>query len=130
MAEMTMIDAIRDALKLEMQRDPAVMLLGEDIGQLGGVFRATDGLQQFFGPNRVVDTPLAESAIIGASLGLALTGMKPVAEIQFLGIYPERFSSNLSATRAGKVPFPWNSARPGDHSDALWRECAHARVPQ
>ena len=61
MAEMNMIEAIRGALRLEMERDERVLLMGEDVGQLGGVFRATDGLQQFFGPRRVIDTPLAES---------------------------------------------------------------------
>ena len=133
MAEMTMIDAIRDALKLEMQRDPSVMLLGEDIGHLGGVFRATDGLQQFFGPNRVVDTPLAESAIIGASLGLALTGLKPVAEIQFLGFTQNAFhqiAQQLARARFRtrgtqpvqvtiRTPFGGNVRTPEFHSDSM-----------
>ena len=82
---MTMVEAIRSALRLEMERDERVILLGEDVGQLGGVFRATDGLRQFFGPRRVIDTPLAESVLAGSALGLAITGLIPVIEIQFLG---------------------------------------------
>ena len=91
MAEMTMIEAIGSALRLEMERDDRVILLGEDIGQLGGVFRATDGLRQYFGPNRVIDTPLAESVIIGSAMGLALSGLVPVPEIQFLGFTQNAF---------------------------------------
>jgi pyruvate dehydrogenase E1 component beta subunit len=89
MREMTMIQAIRDALFTALSTDPSVLILGEDVGRNGGVFRATDGLWQEFGEERVIDTPLAESGIIGASLGLALNGLKPIAEIQFLSfIYP------------------------------------------
>jgi len=133
MAEMTMIDAIHDALRFEMERDPAVMLLGEDIGHLGGVFRATDGLQQFFGSHRVVDTPLAESAIIGASFGLAVTGLKPVAEIQFLGFTQNAFhqicqqlARARSRTRGTqpvqvtiRAPFGGNVRTPEFHSDSM-----------
>lgn len=91
MPTMTIIEAIRDALRLELVRDERVMLLGQDIGKLGGVFRTTDGLQQQFGPDRVVDMPLAEGAIIGSALGLAVAGLVPVAEIQFLGFTPQAF---------------------------------------
>ncbi len=80
-----MVEALRSALLLEMERDERVMLLGLDIGRLGGVFRVTEGLLQRFGPDRVIDMPLAEGAIIGASIGLAVGGMIPVPEIQFLG---------------------------------------------
>jgi 2-oxoisovalerate dehydrogenase E1 component beta subunit len=80
---MTLIQAINEALDEEMNRDERVMLLGEDVGKRGGVFLATEGLQQKYGPERVVDTPLAEAAIIGAAVGLAAHGMRPVAEIQF-----------------------------------------------
>jgi len=80
---MTLIQAINTALDEEMNRDERVMLLGEDVGKRGGVFLATEGLQQKYGPERVVDTPLAEAAIIGAAVGLAAHGMRPVAEIQF-----------------------------------------------
>jgi len=85
MAVLSMIEAIRGALTSEMERDERMMVLGQDVATLGGVFRATDGLAARFGPERVVDTPLAESSIVGASVGLAASGLVPVAEIQFLG---------------------------------------------
>ena len=89
MAEVTMVEAINMALAWEMAHDPAVIVLGEDVGVNGGVFRATVGLLQRFGPGRVLDTPLAETAIAGISVGMAVQGLKPVAEIQFTGfIYP------------------------------------------
>src|SRR2546430_15984191 len=84
MPQRTVVEAINSALSDEMQADPRVMLLGLDVGKLGGVFRTTSGLVERFGAERVVDTPLAEASIIGASLGLAIAGMIPVAEIQFL----------------------------------------------
>ncbi|HEX3467417.1 MAG TPA: alpha-ketoacid dehydrogenase subunit beta, partial [Candidatus Elarobacter sp.] len=83
MRELSVIEAIREALGEEMARDERVMLLGEDIGVLGGVFRATEGLFERFGPERVVDMPMAETVIAGVSVGLAMRGMRPVAEIQF-----------------------------------------------
>ncbi|MFO0752558.1 MAG: alpha-ketoacid dehydrogenase subunit beta [Thermodesulfovibrionales bacterium] len=89
MPEMNMVQAINLALQEEMERDPAIVLLGEDVGKNGGVFRVTEGLQSLFGPARVMDTPLAESGIVGAAVGMAVYGLKPVAEIQFMGfIYP------------------------------------------
>src|SRR5690606_15486505 len=83
--KLTMIEAIREAMFQEMERDDKVIVLGEDVGVNGGVFRATDGLQAKFGEERVYDTPLAESGIIGTSVGLAANGFRPIAEIQFLG---------------------------------------------
>ena len=89
MAELNLVEAVNQALAYEMAHDPAVVLLGEDIGINGGVFRATVGLQERFGPERVIDTPLAEVAIAGTAIGMAAMGLKPVAEIQFSGfIYP------------------------------------------
>lgn len=89
MPEMNMVEAVNKALAHAMAADPEVVLLGEDIGVNGGVFRATVGLQARFGTQRVIDTPLAESAIVGAAVGMAAMGLKPVAEIQFTGfIYP------------------------------------------
>lgn len=89
MAEINLVEAVNLALGHAMEHDPDVVLLGEDIGRNGGVFRATVGLQSRFGEDRVVDTPLAEGAIIGAAIGMAAMGLKPVAEIQFTGfIYP------------------------------------------
>ncbi len=89
MPKLNMVQAINLALKEEMQSDRDIVVLGEDVGKDGGVFRVTEGLQEQFGPHRVVDTPLAESVIVGASIGMAAYGLKPVAEIQFEGfIYP------------------------------------------
>ncbi|HZX11976.1 MAG TPA: alpha-ketoacid dehydrogenase subunit beta [Candidatus Nanoarchaeia archaeon] len=89
MAKLTIIEAVNLALKQEMKKDKTVLVLGEDIGIDGGVFRATEGLLKKFGEERVIDTPLSESGIIGTSIGLALGGFKPVAEIQFDGfLYP------------------------------------------
>lgn len=89
MAEITLVEAVNLALAHELARDPCVVLLGEDIGVNGGVFRATVGLQARFGAERVIDTPLAEAAIAGLAIGMAAEGLKPVAEIQFTGfIYP------------------------------------------
>jgi pyruvate dehydrogenase E1 component beta subunit len=89
LAQLNLVGAVRLALKQEMERDPDVVVLGEDVGVDGGVFRATEGLIQEFGENRVIDTPLSESGIVGVAIGLALYGLKPVAEIQFEGfLYP------------------------------------------
>jgi 2-oxoisovalerate dehydrogenase E1 component beta subunit len=83
MAEKTLIEAVNDALREEMERDASVIVLGEDVGVHGGVFRATEGLQKRFGVGRVIDTPLAELAIVGIAIGAAMNGLTPVAEIQF-----------------------------------------------
>jgi pyruvate dehydrogenase E1 component beta subunit len=89
MTAMTLVQAVHSAMAEEMERNPAVVLLGEDIGKHGGVFRATEGLCDRFGPERVMDTPLAESGIVGMAIGMALNGLRPVAEIQFADfIYP------------------------------------------
>ncbi|MDR9381923.1 MAG: alpha-ketoacid dehydrogenase subunit beta, partial [Natronomonas sp.] len=86
---LTLVQAVRDGLKSEMERDEDVLVLGEDVGKNGGVFRATEGLYEEFGGDRVVDTPLAESGIVGTSIGMAAYGLKPVPEIQFSGfMYP------------------------------------------
>ncbi|RPF56143.1 alpha-ketoacid dehydrogenase subunit beta [Aquisalibacillus elongatus] len=89
MAQMTMIQAITDALSTELKNDEDVLVFGEDVGQNGGVFRATEGLQEEFGEERVFDTPLAESGIIGMSVGLSTQGFRPVPEIQFFGFVYE-----------------------------------------
>ncbi|MBN3527444.1 alpha-ketoacid dehydrogenase subunit beta [Paenibacillus apiarius] len=89
MAQMNMKEAIRDAMRVELKRDPNVVVFGEDVGHVGGVFRATEGLQKEFGDERVFDTPLAESAIGGMAVGLGVTGFRPVAEIQFVGFIYE-----------------------------------------
>jgi pyruvate dehydrogenase E1 component beta subunit len=89
MAKLNMVEAINLALGEEMERDGRVVIFGEDVGKEGGVFRVTDGLQKRFGPDRVIDTPLAELGIVAAALGMAVYGLRPIAEIQFDGfLYP------------------------------------------
>jgi pyruvate dehydrogenase E1 component beta subunit len=98
----TLVQAVNSALREEMRRNQEVVVLGEDVGKNGGVFRATEGLYSEFGPQRVMDTPLSESGLIGLSIGLALYGMRPVAEIEFLDfIYPafDQIVSELSKIR-------------------------------
>jgi len=85
MAQLNMVQAINQALGQEMERDDRVLLLGEDVAGDGGVFRVSDGLLKRFGPERLIDTPLAESAIVGTAIGMAAYGLRPVAEIQFMG---------------------------------------------
>jgi pyruvate dehydrogenase E1 component beta subunit len=127
------IEAINNALDEEMQRDPRVMVLGLDVGKLGGVFRATSGLLDKHGSDRVVDTPLAEASIVGASLGLAISGMVPVAEIQFLGFTAQAFHQigpQLAKYRMRsrgryhcqvtiRAPFGGGITSPEFHSDAV-----------
>uniref|UniRef100_A0A832I4G8 3-methyl-2-oxobutanoate dehydrogenase (2-methylpropanoyl-transferring) n=1 Tax=Eiseniibacteriota bacterium TaxID=2212470 RepID=A0A832I4G8_UNCEI len=106
MPHMTMVQAIQDALRVALREDPRVVVLGEDVGLNGGVFRATEGLQAEFGAERVTDTPLAENGIVGAAIGMALYGLRPVAEIQFVDfIYPafDQIVSELAKMR-------WRSA--------------------
>ena len=91
MSEKTMIEAIRECLGQEMAADNRVVVIGEDVGVLGGVFRATDGLQARFGKERVVDMPLAEGVIVGSGIGLAMSGLRPVIELQFLGFGHQAF---------------------------------------
>ncbi len=87
--ELTLVGAVHDALDVALETDPRVLLFGEDVGHMGGVFRVSDGLQAKHGESRVFDTPLAEAGIVGYGIGLALAGMRPVAEIQFAGfLYP------------------------------------------
>ncbi|MDZ7702403.1 MAG: alpha-ketoacid dehydrogenase subunit beta [Halobacteriales archaeon] len=87
--DLTLVQAVRDGLRDELARDDDVLVMGEDVGRNGGVFRATEGLWEEFGDDRVIDTPLAESGIVGTAIGMAAYGLRPVAEIQFMGfIYP------------------------------------------
>ncbi|MFD0958961.1 alpha-ketoacid dehydrogenase subunit beta [Paenibacillus chungangensis] len=89
MAQMNMLEAIRDAMRIELKRDSNVVIFGEDAGKVGGVFRVTEGLQEEFGEDRVFDTPLAESAIAGMAVGMGIQGFRPIAEIQFVGFIYE-----------------------------------------
>jgi len=112
MTDFPLAKAITEGLKGAMSQDPSVMLMGEDIAQLGGVFRVTEGLQEEFGPNRVIDTPLAESGIVGTAIGLAMRGYRPVCEIQFDGFLYPAFDqivtqlAKLTARHEGTQSFP------------------------
>jgi pyruvate dehydrogenase E1 component beta subunit len=141
MPQRNIIEAINNALDEEMERDPRVMVLGLDVGKLGGVFRTTTGLQQKYGTDRVVDTPLAEASIIGASLGLAISGLVPVAEIQFLGFtaqafhqigpqlgkYRQRSRGRYNCQVTIRAPFGGGIKSPEFHSDAV--EAQFAQTP-
>jgi pyruvate dehydrogenase E1 component beta subunit len=140
MRELSMLEAIREALYQELERDERVMVIGQDIGAMGGVFRATEGLQERFGSERVVDTVLAEAVIVGTSIGLAAAGMIPIAEIQFLGfahqafhqIVPQlariryRSGGHLRAQVTIRAPFGGLVRTPELHSDAIEAHFAHA----
>lgn len=133
MPEMTVVEAIRDALHFEMARDDRVVVLGEDVALTGGVFRATDGLLERFGPGRVFDAPLAEGVIAGSSIGLALAGLVPVAEIQFMGFAHNAFNQlvdQLARVRyrscgrfhvqvTVRMPYGGGVRTPEFHSDAF-----------
>ncbi|MGO1058059.1 alpha-ketoacid dehydrogenase subunit beta [Planococcus sp. FY231025] len=133
MAQMTMVQAITDALRTEMQNDENVLVFGEDVGNNGGVFRATEGLQKEFGEDRVFDTPLAESGIGGLAIGLALQGYRPIPEIQFFGFVYEvmdsisgqmarmrfRTGGSLNAPVTIRSPFGGGVHTPEMHADSL-----------
>ena len=112
MPTMNIIEAVRDALRTQMKADPRVVVLGEDVGKFGGVFRATSGLHEEFGADRVIDTPLAENGIIGTAIGMALYGLRPVPEIQFSDfIFPafDQIVNELAKFRyrsGGQYPCP------------------------
>ena len=132
MPQLTLVQAINQALDQEMAADPRVMCLGEDVGLNGGVFRVTEGLQKKYGPERVVDSPLSESGIMGSSIGLAMNGMRPVPEIQFEGFMGPAFDQLVNhaarfrnRTRGGitipmTVRVPWGGGihAPEFHSDS------------
>jgi pyruvate dehydrogenase E1 component beta subunit len=112
MAQVTLGKALNEGLRKALENDPKVVIMGEDVGKLGGVFRITDGLQKDFGEDRVIDTPLAESGIIGTAVGLAMRGYRPVCEIQFDGfVYPgfDQIVSQVAKLHyrsQGDVPMP------------------------
>ncbi|WP_336824874.1 alpha-ketoacid dehydrogenase subunit beta [Sporosarcina sp. USHLN248] len=133
MAQMTMIQAITDAMRTELKNDENVLVFGEDVGVNGGVFRATEGLQKEFGEDRVFDTPLAESGIGGLAVGLTLTGFRPVMEIQFFGFLYEvmdsvsgqlarqsfRTGGKFNAPVTIRSPFGGGVATPEMHADSF-----------
>lgn len=141
MAEITLVEAITQALAYEMKADPTVVVLGEDVGKDGGVFRATLGLLDKFGPERVLDTPLAESMIGGLAVGMAMQGLKPVAEFQFMGfIYPavdqivnhasrirNRTRGRLTCPVVFRTPFGAGIHAPEHHSEST--EAMFAHIP-
>src|SRR5438093_11246389 len=106
MTVITLVESVRLALVEEMQADQSVIVLGEDVGVHGGVFRATDGLQKQFGENRVIDTPLAELGIAGVAIGAAMSGLRPVAEIQVADYI--HTASDQIANEAAYVQYPSN----------------------
>ena len=140
MADLTVVEAVNHALALEMERDERVLVFGEDVGIIGGVFRATDGLFEKYGNARVIDVPLAEGAIAGAAIGLALAGWVPVAEIQFLGFAHNGFNQvvdqlarvryrsagRFSAQVTIRAPYGGGVRAPELHSDAFEAHFAHA----
>lgn len=141
MAAITLIEALTQAMAYEMRIDPNVLVLGEDVGVNGGVFRATSGLIQEFGPNRIIDTPLDETTIAGLSVGLAAQGMKPIAEAQFDGfMYPmvdhiichaarmrHRTRGRLSCPMVLRIPWGGGIRAPEHHSEA--NESIFTNVP-
>ena len=141
MANLTLVEGVTQALAWELQHDDSVVVLGEDVGINGGVFRATNGLQQRFGDQRVIDTPLAEVMIAGMSIGMAAQGMKPVAEAQFMGfIYPmldqmichaarmrHRTRGRLHCPLVLRAPFGGGIHAPEHHSEST--ETLFAHIP-
>ena len=139
MAKLNMVEAINSALREEMERDSRIVILGEDVGKEGGVFRVTDGLQEKFGPDRVVDTPLAELGIVAVAFGMALNGLRPVPEIQFEGfLYPclDQINNHLGRIRTRsrgrftcplviRVPYGGGIHAPEHHSDSPEAILAH-----
>ncbi len=123
MANLTLVQAINLALIQEMEKDDRVIMLGEDVGANGGVFRVTEGLHKRFGANRVVDTPLAESGIIGTSIGLAMAGLRPIPEIQFEGFLGPAFdqicthAARMRTRTRGALTVPMVIRSPVDGAD-------------
>lgn len=141
MATLTLLQAINDAMKTEMRKDDRVIVFGEDVGFVGGVFRTTEGLQKEFGESRCFDTPLCESGIIGAAIGMSLYGLRPVAEIQFLDfIYPAfdqivseaakmRYRSGGQFTCPLVIRTPYGGGIKGGHYHSQSTEAFFAHTP-
>ena len=137
----TIAQALNDALDLALGKDESVVIMGEDVGRTGGVFRITDGLYQRFGAERVIDTPVAESAIVGVGFGMAVGGMRPVLELQFMGFsYPafdqivnhvarirNRSRHRFTAPLVIRIPFGGGIGAAEHHSDSM--EAIYAHVP-
>jgi len=136
---LTLVEAVGEGLRTAMEADDGVVVLGEDVGRNGGVFRATEGLWEAFGDDRVIDTPLAESGIVGAAIGLALSGLRPVAELQFMGFsYPAfdqivshaarmryRTGSRYTCPIVVRMPYGAGVSAPEHHSESKEAFFAH-----
>ena len=132
MSELLLVEAVNDALHVELERDPTVMVMGEDVAQLGGVFRATTGLKTRFGPDRCVDTPLAEAGILGTAVGLCMAGWRPVCEMQYdafsypaldqlinhVGRYRWRTRGKMSFPLVVRMPYGGGVRAPELHDDS------------
>ncbi|MDX1468800.1 MAG: alpha-ketoacid dehydrogenase subunit beta [Acidimicrobiia bacterium] len=141
MSQLTLAQALNGALDTALSGDERVLLLGEDVGRAGGVFRITDGLREKYGPDRVYDTPVAESGIAGAAFGMAVAGMRPVAEIQFMGFsYPaydqivnhiarirNRSSHRFTAPLVIRIPYGGGIGAAEHHSESM--EAVYVHVP-
>ncbi len=139
MTQLTLAKALTSGMRAAMESDPKVLIMGEDVGKLGGVFRVTDGLQKDFGEDRVIDTPLAESGILGTAVGLALRGYRPVCEIQFDGfVYPAydqivsqvakmhfRSQGKLTMPIVIRIPFGGGIGAVEHHSESPEAQFAH-----
>src|SRR6202046_4301401 len=139
MTRLTLSRALNEGLRKALENDPKVLIMGEDVGKLGGVFRVTDGLQKDFGEARLIDPPLAESGIVGTAIGLALRGSRPVCEIQFDGfVYPAanqiisqlakmryRSLGNLSLPVVIRIPFGGGIGAGEHHSESPEAYFAH-----
>jgi pyruvate/2-oxoglutarate/acetoin dehydrogenase E1 component len=137
--ELTLVEAVNDCLHVELERDPDVMVLGEDVGRTGGVFRATAGLRDRFGPDRCVDTPLAEAGILGAAVGLCMAGWRPVAEMQYdafsypcldqlinhVGRYRWRTRGGMEFPLTVRMPYGGGVRAPELHDDSPEAYYAH-----
>lgn len=132
MTERLLVEAVNDALHVEMERDPTVLVMGEDVGRLGGVFRASSGLQDRFGPDRCIDTPLAEAGILGTAVGLCMAGWRPVCEMQYdafsypsldqlinhVGRYRWRTRGKMSFPLVVRMPYGGGVRAPELHEDS------------
>jgi pyruvate/2-oxoglutarate/acetoin dehydrogenase E1 component len=139
LAELSIVEAVNDALHVELGRDPSVLVMGEDVGRSGGVFRATAGLQERFGPDRCVDTPLAEAGILGAAVGLCMAGWRPVCEMQYdafsypaldqlithVGRYRWRTRGALEFPLVVRMPYGGGVRAPELHDDSPETYYAH-----
>lgn len=141
MPEMTMVKSLNHALRQQMSADESVIVLGEDVGEDGGIFRVTEGLHEEFGPERVIDTPLAESAIVGTALGMAFGGLRPVSELQFMGFsyfalhqieghvsrYRWRTQGGMTAPMVIRMPYGAGVRALEHHSESM--EVLYAHIP-